>query len=592
VKRTMARGRWSVRIGLVTLAVAGVLASPAQAQQQVGRITGRVTDAASGGPLSEAQVYIPGANIGALSRQDGRFLILNVPVGNHEVRAERIGMGSVTRQVTVTAGGTVEVDFSLATQALGLDEIVVTGTAGAARQREIGNSISQINMAELPVRPTDAAQMLQAVAPGVELRLNGGETGNGSRIRLRGANSVEMQNDPIIYIDGVRIMSELFPNNTSPEYRQARGSNNQPSPLEQINPNDIERIEIIKGSAATTLYGTEASGGVIQVFTKRGSTGRPVWALEAVGGTQWSRKFGANGIDYLWMDPWICTGPFKCGDHTHQAYNAEYNASVRGGSQTLQYFVSGGYEDVVGQLPTDELEAWTIRGNFTVSPIENVTFQWNTALSQTWQMNTPVGGNAQGLPINVFRQLQNYYNTTDPDFLDQLLIWDIQSWIRRFTTGGTVNYSPSPNLSNRLTIGYDYSSQDSRNVRPFGFIGYPDGAAAIAENGRYLLTFDYVGNYSFEVSPSLRSSFSWGGQASGDQEDKVEAWGTKFPGAAQPTVSSGSSTLGFEERSKVWNAGFFAQNIFDFRDRYFLTLGMRVDGNSAFGSGFGLQVYP
>jgi hypothetical protein len=183
----------------------------------------------------------------------------------------------------------------------------------------------------------------------------------------------------------------------------------------------------------------------------------------------------------------------------------------------------------VGQLPNDELEEWTVRGNFTVSPLEDVTFQWNTAVSQTWGSNTPVGGNAQGLPINAFRGVANYYNTTDPDVLDQLLIWDLQSWIRRSTTGGTVTYAPSPTLSNRVTIGYDNSTQDSRNVRPFGFVGYPDGVADIAENMHYLLTFDYVGTYSFDVMSGIRSSFSWGGQAVGEQEDKVEAWGTKFP---------------------------------------------------------------
>jgi outer membrane receptor protein involved in Fe transport len=581
---------------LLSLGVAG-----AAEAQQLGRISGSVVDATSGAPLGEVQVYLPGSNLGGLTRQDGRVLILNVPVGAHEVRAERIGMTPSSQQVTVTADGTVTIEFRLETQALGLDEIVVTGTAGAARRREVGNAISQINLAQLPERPIDAAAMLQAAAPGVELTLSGGETGNGSRIRLRGANSVEMSGDPIIYIDGIRMMNSVFPNNTSPEYRASRGSNNQPSALQQINPNDIERIEIIKGSAATTLYGTEASSGVIQVFTKRGAAGRPVWTVETQQGTEWTRKFGGDaGVvseygsqsDYLWMDPWICTGPFQCGDRTHQAYSQQYSLSVRGGAQNLQYFVSGQRRDDVGQLPQDELEEWAIRGNFTVSPIEDVTLQWNTSFTQTSQQNTPVGGNSQGLTINVFRQKANYLSTGDPEAQDVIKDWDITSVIRRLTTGGTLTYSPTPSLSNRLTIGYDYSAQDSRNVRPFGYYFFPDGAIDIDENARYLLTFDYVGNYSFDVTSDLSSNFSWGGQAVGDQEIHLEGFGTKFPGAAEPTISSGSQSLAFEDRSKVWNAGFFFQNVFDLSNRYFITLGLRVDGNSAFGSGFGLQTYP
>src|SRR5690606_24737017 len=123
--------------------------------QAGGRIVGLVTDGQSGQPLSEVQVYIPGTGLGALSRANGRYIILNVPAGTHEVRAERIGLGAQTQSVTVGADEAVEVNFTLSTQALGLDEIVVTGTAGAARRREVGSTINQINVAELPEKPVD-----------------------------------------------------------------------------------------------------------------------------------------------------------------------------------------------------------------------------------------------------------------------------------------------------------------------------------------------------------------------------------------------------------------------------------------------------
>src|SRR5690606_37992631 len=115
-------------------------------------------------------------------------------------------------------------------------------------------------------------------------------------------------------------------------------------------------------------------------------------------------------------------------------------------------------------------------------------------------------------------------------------------------TGGTLTYTPLPNMTNRFTIGYDFTQQESRNLRPFGFRIFPQGGLDVQAYSRRFLSFDYVGTYTFNIMPTLRSSFSWGGQATGDFESTVSAWGEGFPGAAFPTVNSASSTLGFEER--------------------------------------------
>ncbi len=172
----------------------------------------------------------------------------------------------------------------LTEEALGLDEIVVTGTAGAARRREIGNTIAQINVAEIPDRPVLVSDLLQSQAPGLEV-YGGGGIGQAKIIRLRGQSSVQLSNHPLIYIDGVRMRSDPLPDANPPDRRGGRSGNIAVSPLDNINPADIERIEVIKGSAATTLYGTEASAGVIQVFTKRGTAGAPVWTAEVKAGS-------------------------------------------------------------------------------------------------------------------------------------------------------------------------------------------------------------------------------------------------------------------------------------------------------------------
>jgi TonB-linked SusC/RagA family outer membrane protein len=620
-------------------AVAALALSSLPAMAQTGQITGRVLDAQSGGPLSEVQVYITGLQLGSLSRADGRFLILNVPAGTHTIRAERIGMGAVEESVTVTAGGTTNLDLRMESQALGLDEIVVTGAAGAARRREIGNSITQLDVSQTAERTTEVTNLLQGAAPGIEVTGGSGQLGQGSQIRLRGVSSVGMSNQPIIYVDGVRMMDGGFPRVDTPGMTQGRGARITSSPIDNINPNDIERIEVIKGSAATTLYGTEASAGVIQIFTKRGSTGAPVWTAEVQQGTGWAKKYGVNGVDYMHMEhflraPWWGSG-YEGGDLSYpcvvpgqgdtedtastpfdEVANGErwwgdanssadggcrypgaqwyqtYNLSVRGGSQDLQYFMSGSFQDDTGMMPLDERERYNAQANFSVSPIDDLQIQWSTGFTRQRLQLTPSGNNLSGIELQMMRQERNYMGAGDPRTIAEILDYDHQQWIERLTSGITLNYNPIADLTNRFTMGYDYNQQEGRNLMPQGFWELPQGSVVSDQYQNRVLTFDYVGSYRFPLTDEIRSNFSWGGQAIGEDERRVIAHGLNFPGAAEPTVSSASTRRSEEEREKVWNAGFFFQNVFDISDKYFITLGVRVDGNSAFGEGFGLQTYP
>ncbi len=622
-------------------AVAALALSSLPALAQTGQVTGRVVDAQSGGPLSEVQVFIPGLQLGSLSRADGRFLILNVPAGTHTLRAERIGLGAVEQSITVTAGGTTNIDLRMESQALGLDEIVVTGAAGSARRREIGNSITQLSVADVPDRPTQVTNLLQGAAPGIEITGGSGQLGQGSQIRLRGNSSVGMSNQPIIYIDGVRMMDGAYPRVNTPGITQGRGARTTSSPLDNINPNDIDRIEVIKGSAATTLFGTEASAGVIQIFTKRGASGAPVWSAEIQQGTGWAKQYGVNGTNYLNMehfyrDAWWgggydggeyggdCVLPnspdnpangfdettrnFHWGNENSSAegncsfpgaqWYQNYNLSVRGGGESLQYFLSGSYQDDTGMMPLDQLEKYNTQANFTFSPIDDLQIQWSTGYTRQWMQLTPSGNNLSGLELQSWRQERNYFSNGDPRQIAQILDYDHQQWIERVTTGLTLNYNPIADLTNRFTIGYDYNQQEGRNlmgadyweVVSFGAVA--GGALTSDLFQKRLLTFDYVGSYRFPLTDQIRSTFSWGGQAIGEDERQVIALGINFPGAAQPTISSASIRRSEEDREKVWNAGFFFQNVFDISDKYFLTFGLRVDGNSAFGEGFGLQTYP
>ena len=309
--------------GAAALALAAALAVPAGLSAQNGTVTGQVTDATTQRPLGSVQVYLADTGLGTLSRDNGRFIILNVPAGTYTLRAERIGYSASEMEITVSAGGTVQQDFSLQSQALGLDEIVVTGTAGAARRREIGNTISQLNVAQDVVEPpTNVDAMLQGRVPGMSVTQSSASSGGGAMIRLRGNVSMTQSNQPLIYVDGVRVRSDGFAKNVPPIGYSGRSNNDVGSPLNSINPQDIERVEVIKGAAATTLYGTEASAGVIQIFTKRGTVGDARWTGQLEQGVSRNLTFGpslSGGLppsesemsasggrpDYLYIDPWL-----------------------------------------------------------------------------------------------------------------------------------------------------------------------------------------------------------------------------------------------------------------------------------------------
>ena len=615
------------RVGGVGLAgvilLAAALAVPGAAQAQDGAVTGTVTDGTSGQPVGSVQVYLDGTGLGTLSRDNGRFVILNVPAGDYTIRAERIGYASAEATITVTSGATTQHDFAIAAQALGLDEIVVTGTAGAARRREVGNSISQLDVEQEVVGPpTNVDALLQARIPGMSITQSSASSGGGAMIRLRGNVSMTQSNQPLIYIDGVRVRSEGFAKNVPPVGYSGRSNNDVSSPLNSVNPQDIERVEVIKGAAATTLYGTEASAGVIQIFTKRGSVGDATWTGQLEQGVSRNLTFGPDPAlrppsenptslsggrsDFLFINPWLRGHKPMCGDaivvpdqpcdsglfSDMGAYQQKYALNVGGGAETVRYFVSASYEDDDGVLPNDNEKKVILRGNFTFNPMESLQLQWNTSYTNDQLAHTAGGNNAHGMTLNTFRRDRNYLNDESFNAINPFLNQDITTQIDHLITGLTATYSPMANFSNRFSVGYDLAQQDNRNLRPFGFIRAPTGILATSRFEFNTLTADYVGSLDFSLPMGIRSALSFGGQSVTTRSERTTAYGDNFPGPGDPDVDNAGNTLGFEDRTRIVNAGLFVQNVFDISNKYFVTVGLRVDGNSAFGADFGLQAYP
>lgn len=603
---------------LATVACVLSLTLPASVEAQVGQIVGQVVNAATQRPMGEVQVHIAGSGFGALTRADGRYLILNVPVGTHTVTAERIGMETVSQQVSVTAGASVELNFQLTTQALGLDEIVVTGTAGQARRREVGTAVAQVNVADMPEPIISVDQALAARAPGVSSLRSSGMAGSGSQIRLRGNVSIAMSNQPLIYIDGVRIRSDGYALNHAVGQHVAFGPKDVVGPLNDINPNDIERMEIVKGPAATALYGTEAAGGVIQIFTKRGSAGTATWTFQMDQGSSWVNEFGPDNAPYMRLNPWLRGTKEETFDGSGEftgnlltpvlngAHQSRYSLSVRGGGNALNYYVSGSLDDNQGLFETEAEEKYLLRGNIGFQPLPNLDLQWNTTLTQQNISNAPSGSSPYSISHNGYKRAPGdfdgdgsddnrhatYVGSNSVDVISRLLDYQILSDIQRVVTGMTVNYQPMPRFTNRLTFGLDRISSDMRNIRPFGYVNDPNGSVSDISWSAQQLTADYAGSFEQPLTDEVRANFSFGGQWIVSKEAELGASGRTLPGPGEHTVTSGATYTARENRTRVVTGGFFGQTLFDFRDKYFLTVALRIDGNSAFGEDFGLQPYP
>lgn len=588
-----------------------MLAAGPLAAQEGGTVTGRVTAAGTGAAIPSTQIYLEGTQIGTLSRDNGRYVILNVPPGDYNVVAERIGYGEARQSITVAAGQTVIADFEMQQAVLGLEEIVVTGEAGAARRREIGNTVSQIQLADIQEPMNTMDNLLQGRVTGMTIQPAAGMAGSGAQVRLRGNVSIQQSNMPLIYVDGVRVRSEPYEKNVPPVGYQGRSGNVTATPLNDIDPNSIDRIEVIKGAAATTLYGTEASAGVIQIFTKRGTRGDAQWTGQIDQGFTWLKEFGTRDSDvfgselhpYMRLDPWIRNScafwtdsyeGFGQGvvDFPGCAHRQKYYLSARGGLENINYFIAGSWNEYNSVLPNDVEESFRIRGNFAFSPLNNLQLQWNTSVSLTDIQNTPGGNNAQGITLQAYRFNRNYVGGYIQERIDSVIQYDIDTGIDHFISGITATYSASPRFSHRLAVGYDRAEQENRQVRAFGYILAPNGIMSNEKFTAETWTFDYTGSYALELTDAWGSTLSWGGQAIEEETNSVTGYATDFPGPGEPTLSSGASKLSFEDRIRVINAGFFGQARFDFRDRLFLTAGLRVDGNSAFGENLGLEPYP
>ena len=626
--------------------------APLAAQQ--GSVAGRVTDQGSGQPLANVRVTVAGTALIAATNAAGRYIVRGVPPGAATVRASVIGYAGGTRTVTVSGGDTATADFALALKPYSLDEVVVTAT-GEQSRREVGNAISTIRADSLVQRRPIANMndLLTARAPGVDV-LPGNITGAGARVRIRGTSSLSLNNEPIYIIDGIRMESA---NNSS---SIGIGGTN-PSRVNDINPEEIESIDVVKGPSASTLYGTAAANGVIVINTKRGTAGPTRFNVYAEAGLikdyntyptayrGWttnprttnpdSSSQPTNGIQcFLTQTVRASTDPQHCVQDSVTTFNLfedpdaspngtgyqqQYGLQVSGGSDVARYFVSGDWQDEIGQLrlpsfasdrilttrqigevPYDQSrpnarKRTSVRLNVQANLNPRMDVAVQTGFVSSTQRLPQTDNNTVGLLSNGFGGPGNKdngrfgYRLYTPDqFFSETVTQDVN----RFIGSATGNWRPSSWLAVRVLGGVDFTNRVDtdlcrRDQCPPINTTYRTGFKQDNRTAFFDYTLNADGTASFELSPTVTSRSTAGVQYVKNLFDRNGAFSENLPPGAT-TVTAGATPQADETTLETITIGAFVEQEFGYKNRLFVTGGLRTDDNSAFGKNFSAVYYP
>jgi len=607
--------------------------------QATGTIIGQVSDKDLQGPVPSATVLVVGTTRMTRTNDGGQFRLTGVPLGAIELRAMRLGYATQTIHVTVESGDKPTVaNFSLARLAQTLDAIVSTATSETQSRRETGADISVVQADSIPQAVlTTFSDMLTSRVPGVVVQHSSGETGTGSTIRVRGTSSLYLSNDPIYFIDGIRIDNTPYTTNLS---LGGQG----PSRVDDIPEAEIETFEVLKGPTASALYGTAAANGIISITTKHGEEGPTHWDAYAeganiqnathfppnwgtltqsfapnVGGypeaTNCSLNYQAQQIDgvgggcvpdstagnggIVTYNPLAQHSPYRIGQRN------DLGVSASGGSKTSTFFLSASRASETGVFPNNSLNKANLRANANVQ----LTPDLGVALTGgylTDKLQLPQNDNgyygplsngylgyAVGSSVDAYGHPSYGYNPVPPEQSER--IFDGQN-VDHYTVGGTINYHPFSWLTVTGVTGLDQIFQKDIEIEPV--------------NSVFALATDSLGHvYSFRTVTQTQTD-NVAATATSHPFDQITSrttagfqyyhiYSNTLSGEANgPTIGCGSlycanqQPVTSENTTETKQIGVLGSEELNWRDRRYLTFSFRADFNSSFGSKVGSELYP
>lgn len=614
-------------------ATLATVASVASAQSGA-TISGRVTNE-QGAPLPGANVFLIGLNIGSQTNDAGRytFVVTGTRAAGQTatLTARVIGYSAKSVPVTLTAGSTINQDFSLTVNALRLGEVVVTGAGTSTTRERIASTINSVDSSAIrrASTPQNVVSALSGLAPNVEVRTQSGEPGASASIKIRGASSLSGTNQPLFVVDGQPI------DNSTMSTMGGDGGTVTQNRAADINPNDIESIDILKGGAAAAIYGARASNGVVLITTKRGRSGptrytfgstntfdsvNPNIALQ----TQYGQ--GSGGVFNRPTAPDktatnLSWGPLLTGapayDHESEIYHtgitSDNNLQVSGGSDRTTFFASGGVTAQDGVLAggNNKYNRTAVRLKGTQAVSSQLNLGGNFAFFDTRGRYVQQGSNTSGLLLGALRTppdfnnlpflsstsgLQRSYRFPNPSPASTttgrgydnpfftLANPANRSELGRATSNINANYNPFGWLSVLYTLGGDYYN-DSRVVGlPLTSSSEPDGADTRYTINNLEIDHNLTATAKHTFSDNVEGNIVVGQNLNSRRNRQIFVTGITLKDPNLFAIQNLVSTTPQETKSLAHIESYFTQAELDLYNQLYLTVGVRNDGFSTFGS--------
>jgi TonB-linked SusC/RagA family outer membrane protein len=607
---------------------------------QVGTVAGRVTDSTSREGVGGVTITVEGTRLSTTTAADGGYAIRGVPAGNRSIIARRLGFVRQSQTVSVTDNESATVDFVLANAPTTLSEVVTTAT-GDQRRVELGHVVGRINADSIvkasPV--SSISELLNGRVSGLQVSTHQGTVGGDVSLQIRGPNTIQLSNEPIIVVDGIRFMSR-------PADRLSLSNVNaveMTSPLNDLNPNEIESIEVVKGPSAATLYGTDAANGVIVITTKRGRPGPArwnayvrstvmaiptidyadaYWGWQSVGGVPATESFRNCYLVLVGMrrctqdSVAIIKNPFNNAELTifESKPRWQYGVNVSGGSDRLRYFVAGGFEQATGPL---RMPPGTVDSISLERPVPPEQIHPNALAMLNLRTNVGVRvGNTGDVQVNAgysgrsTRTLGSGFANPYASGLTQPVVnqpfgrFGPAEFFSRTTTESVdrvfastrVTLPLAPWLQTRITGGLDLSNVRRTSLAPRGqapgiLSGAFERGAVGDDRGRQLVTTaEVIGAASFAWG-RIASRTSVGAQYVRSVDDMLGSLGTDLPPGAT-TVGAAVTVRSRQQYRELITLGSYAEQMVALNQRIFVTGAIRADGASTFGRNYDAAVYP
>lgn len=606
---------------LSVLLVAGGLALPDRApaqDTQTYEITGTVVDAQSLAPLEGVAVRLLGTERGALTSSEGSFsLTVELEPGTYRLRFRLVGRRESIREVELGAQRAVEVgQVEMVTTAVDLGELVVTGTGAPTTRRKIGNTVETVSGEEIneSVGARSIDQALQGKVPGAVISSISGQAGSGTTIRLRGTSTILGNAEPLYVIDGV-ILDNSSNALVSVSANEARQGANVTTRISDIVTGEIERVEVLKGAAATALYGSRAASGVIQIFTRKGSQGLDVRVSQDVSVAETPDRYDLVRIPRAGLADVVFGPADSIGQQVERfdfqddifrsdvATNTQVSVSG-GGAGGTSFFLSGSYRQEPGIIASNETEV--MNGFLSVSrEISNElsltgSFRYVDTRNDFVQEGEQVDGaltsiifHPTSLDLRFDEQLGRFPRSSilGPNPLQVIEEFDAIEDNRRLIANLQAAWSPVERLTLRYVAGLDDGRQSVRGFQPPGsFSAAFTGRVENSVRTSRLFNNDLTATYVLPVTEALTLETNAGFRGAIEEEDITVAAAEDL--SPEETLVGGATQFASQTQSEVRTIEAWVQETFNVNERLYLTAGVNVDGNSAFGEEERTNVFP